>query len=161
MSWWRARPGLKPGDPAPDFDRMDEEGKRHTLADFRGRWLVVFFYPRDNTPVCVREACAFNEQWEQFQELGADILGCSGQDAASHKAMSAACRLRYRLLCDEDRAMREAWGVPQRLLGPEKRSTYLVDPGSRIRYVFSDPFRGEDHATLTLQNLRAATAQAG
>lgn len=156
MSWWRAQPGLKPGVMAPDFDRLDEEGKRHVLADSRGRWLVVFFYPKDNTPVCVREACAFNEHWEQFRELGADILGCSGQDAASHLAMRASCRLNYRLLCDEDRAMREAWGVPHHLRISEGRTTYLVDPEGKVRYVFSDPFRGEDHAVLTLEFLRRA-----
>jgi peroxiredoxin Q/BCP len=156
MSWWRAQPGLKPGDTAPDFDRLDEDGVRHVLADSRGRWLVLFFYPKDNTPVCVREACAFNEVWEQFQELGADILGCSGQDAESHKAMRAACRLRYRLLCDEDRSAREAWRVPHRLRFSEGRTTYLVDPQGIIRFVFSDLLRGEDHAALTLEFLRQA-----
>jgi peroxiredoxin Q/BCP len=158
-TWWRQKPGLKTGDRAPDFDRPDEDGRRHNLGQYLGRWLVVFFYPKDNTPVCVKEACAFNDQWQEFRDLNADILGCSGQDAESHQRMRAACRLRYRLLCDGDRSMREAWKVPHQMRVNEGRTTYLVDPQGVIRFIFSDPVRGEDHAVLTLEFLRQAAGQ--
>ncbi|HTB21388.1 MAG TPA: peroxiredoxin [bacterium] len=157
MTWWRFQPGLSPGDAAPGFDLLDEEGKRQRLGDYRGRWLVVFFYPRDNSPVCLKEACAFNDQWEQFRELGAEILGVSAQDAASHLAMRAACRLRYRLLCDVDSAMRSAWLIPMSL-GLGVRVTYLVDPGGAVRFVYNNLIRGEDHASLTLAFLKQAVS---
>lgn len=158
MSWWRSRPGLRPGDPAPPFDLPDEEGARHSLARYAGRWLVVFFYPKDNTPVCVREACAFNDRWPEFQELGADVLGCSGQNAASHLAMRAACRLRYRLLCDADRAMRDSWGVPHRLRLSEGRTTYVVDAQGVVRFVFDEILAGEEHCERALAFIRSAAA---
>jgi peroxiredoxin Q/BCP len=115
----------------------------------------VFFYPRDNTPVCVREACAFNDYFGDFRAAGADILGCSGQNAESHLRMRAACRLQYRLLCDPDRAMREAFKVPRRF-GVEGRVTYLIDPERKVRFCFDDAARGEEHAQRTLEFLRAA-----
>lgn len=153
---WPFQAGLKPGDKAPSFDLLDEDGKRHRLADHQGRWLVVFFYPRDNSPVCLREACAFNEHWDQFQELGADVLGCSDQDAASHRAMRAACRLRYRLLCDVDRGMRKAWGLPPGIGFLQARVTYVLDPGGRVRFAYNKLLRGEDHASLSLDFLKRA-----
>jgi len=159
MPWWQYKPGLKPGDAAPGFDLLDEEGTRRRLEDYRGRWLVVFFYPLDNSPVCLKEACAFNEQWELFREKGAEILGCSGQDAASHLAMRAACRLRYRLLCDVDGTMRKAWGVPHGLGLGRSRVTYLVDPDAKVRFVYNNLLRGEDHASLTLDFLARAVSQ--
>lgn len=148
--------GLKPGSSAPEFDLLDESGARHTLADYRGRWLAVFFYPMDLTPVCVREACAFNDHWDSFKALGAEVLGCSTQDAASHRRMSAACRLRYPLLCDVDKAMRKAWNVCG--LPGLRRATFLVDPSGTVRFVFRRQLDGEAHALRTLDFLKGASA---
>jgi len=153
MTLWRFRRGLKVGDRAPAFDVPDETGERHHLSDYRGRWLVVFFYPLDNSPVCLREACAFNDQWDLFRGQGAEILGCSGQGAASHQDMSDACRLRYRLLCDVDGTMRKAWGVPMGFSFGGSRISFVVDSEGIVRFVFKNLIRGRDHAALTLKFL--------
>lgn len=146
------RINLHPGDRAPDFELLDETGIPHTLAGYAGRWLALFFYPRDMTALCVKEACAFNDRWEEFHALGAEVLGCSGQDALSHNQMRAACRLRYRLLCDGDGSVRKSWGVSGLL---RRRVTFVVDPAGRIRFVYQRLLRGEEHASQALNFLRA------
>ncbi len=147
---------IRPGDAAPDFDVLDERGGRHSLADHRGRWLTLFFYPRDLSPVCVREACAFNDLYDDFLGLGCDVLGCSGQDAESHLRMSRACRLRYRLLCDREGTMRRAWAV--RSFPFPRRETYLVDPAGVVRFVFRGLLWAQEHADRALAFLSAARA---
>ena len=158
MALLRLRPGLKAGDPAPDFDCPDEQGRRWRLADLRGRWLVLFFYPKDNTPICLKEACRFNDDYEDFSRLGAEVLGCSGQGAESHRLFSQACRLRYRLLTDQDGSLRRAFKVPDLLGFFPGRTTYLVDPQGLIRFVHDDRVHGDSHPALALAALRQAQA---
>ena len=160
MAFLRLHIGLKPGDPAPAFDCLDEDGKRHRLSDYAGRWLVIFFYPKDDTPICAKEACQFNEDWDGFRALGADVLGCSVQDAESHRRFRKACRLRYRLLTDVDGAMLGAYQVPQLLGHFRGRSTFLVDPQGLIRFVHDDRMDGLSHPALALQALRRAQGAA-
>jgi peroxiredoxin Q/BCP len=154
MSWFRLRPGIQAGAHPPDFERLDEEGRAHRLSDYRGRWLLLFFYPQDNSPGCIREACRFNDDFEAFQELGADILGCSGQDAASHRVFRQACRLRYRLLSDPGRVLREAWQVPHFLRLIDGRCSYLIDPQGVLRWVHNDAGRPEEHSARALAFLK-------
>ena len=156
MALLRISPGLKAGDPAPPFDRLDEDGARHDLARYRGRWLVLFFYPKDHSSGCMREACRFNDDFELFQELGADLLGCSGQDAESHRLFRQGCRLRYRLLSDPGRVMREAWAVPHWLDLLDGRTTFVVDPLGCIRAVFDHRLGAEGHPQEALAFLRQA-----
>jgi len=118
MPWWQYKPGLKTGTRA-GFDLLDEEGRAgawRTTAALAG----VFFLSLDNSPVCLKEACAFNEQWELFAKRRRNP-GCSGQDAASHLAMRAACRLRYRLLCDVDGPCARPGECPTAWFRPEPR----------------------------------------
>jgi peroxiredoxin Q/BCP len=158
MALLRLAPGLKPGDPAPDFDRLDEDGARHTLGGYRGRWLVLFFYPKDNSSGCMKEACRFNDDFDLFQDLGADILGCSGQDAESHRRFRRGCRLRYRLLSDPGRAMRDAWQVPHFLRVLDGRCTFLIDPQGILRWVHNQASRPEEHSSRALAFLRQSAA---
>jgi peroxiredoxin Q/BCP len=160
MALLRLRPGLKVGDPAPDFDCPDEDGKRWSLAELKGRWLVLFFYPRDNTPICLKEACIFNDDYAEFRGLGAEVLGCSGQDAASHRRFRQACRLQYRLLSDVDGALRRAFKTPDLLGLFPSRTTYLVDPQGVIRFVHDDRAHGDTHPALALKALRQALSAA-
>jgi peroxiredoxin Q/BCP len=160
MALLRMHTGLKPGDLAPPFDCLDEDSKRHQLADYAGRWLVLFFYPKDGTPICAKEACQFNEDWDSFQSLGADVLGCSVQDAESHRQFRKACRLRYRLLTDLEGAMLRAYQVPHVLGRFRGRSTFLIGPDGRVRFVHDDRVDGLSHPALALSALRQAQAQA-
>jgi peroxiredoxin Q/BCP len=154
LSILRLEPGLAPGDAAPAFDRLDSEGRQHRLFDYLGRWLVVFFYPKDNTPGCIREACRFGDDYDRFRELGAEVLGISGDDQASHVRFREGCRLRYQLLSDPDRAMREAWKVPHWLRLLDGRTTYVVDPQGIIRFVFNDRAQAEEHPVRALRFLK-------
>jgi peroxiredoxin Q/BCP len=160
MALLRMHAGLKPGEAAPDFDCLDEDGQRHRLGDFKGRWLVLFFYPKDGTPICAKEACQFNEDWDSFRSLGADVLGCSVQDAGSHRQFRKACRLRYRLLTDVDGAVLRAYKV-RHLLGRFRgRSTFLIGPDGLIRFVHDDRVDGLSHPALALKALRLAVGKA-
>lgn len=154
MSWLRLRPGLAPGDPAPDFERLDEDGARHSLGAHAGRWLLVFFYPRDGSSGCMREACRFNDDFDAFQALGCDVLGCSGQDAESHRRFRQGCRLRYRLLSDPGRAMREAWKAPHFLRLLDGRCSYLIDPQGIVRWVYHNAGKPEEHSARALAFLK-------
>lgn len=154
MSWLRLRPGLRVGRPVPDFDRLDEEGERHTLARYLGGWWLVFFYPRDGSSGCMREACRYNDDWDDFQALGCRVLGCSGQDAESHRRFRQGCRLRYRLLSDPGRVMREAWGVPHLFRLLDGRGSYLVDPQGVLRWACHDLRRPEAHSPRALAFLK-------
>jgi peroxiredoxin Q/BCP len=150
LSAWRFRPGLAPGDTAPSFDLEDAQGRRHSLQEHRGRWLVVFFYPKDNTPGCIREACRFGDDYDRFRAAGAEVLGVSGDDPASHARFREGCRLRYQLLSDPRRAMRDAWKVPHLFGAFNGRTTYIVDPEGKIAFVFSDRAQAEEHPVRAL-----------
>ncbi len=154
MSWLRYRPGLRPGDQAPGFERLDEEGRLHRLEDYRGHWLLVFFYPQDGSSGCMREACRFNDDLDLFSELGCSVLGCSGQDAESHRRFRQGCRLRYRLLSDPGRVMREAWRTPHFLRLIDGRSSYLIDPQGIVRWAYSDAGKPEQHPARALAFLK-------
>jgi peroxiredoxin Q/BCP len=158
LSLLRFSPGLGPGDEAPAFDLQDQDGRRHRLLDHRGRWLVVFFYPKDNTPGCIREACRFGDDYDRFRELGAEVLGVSGDDQASHRRFREGCRLRYPLLSDPQRAMREDWKVPHLFKALDGRTTYVVGPDGRVRFVFNDHARAEEHPRRALAYLEKETA---
>jgi peroxiredoxin Q/BCP len=158
LSLFRVRPGLAPGDAAPDFQLQDQDGRLHRLQDHAGRWLVVFFYPKDNTPGCIREACRFGDDYDRFRALGAEVLGVSGDDQASHQRFREGCRLRYPLLSDPGRVMREAWQVPHWMKAFDGRTTYVVGPQASIRFVFNDRARAEEHPQRALAFLEQEAA---
>jgi peroxiredoxin Q/BCP len=158
LSLFRFRPGLAVGDTAPGFDLLDQDGRARRLQDHAGRWLVVFFYPKDNTPGCIREACRFGDDYDRFQALGAEVLGVSGDDQASHQRFREGCRLRYPLLSDPGRVMREAWGVPHWLKALDGRTTYVVGPQGRIGFVFNDRAQAEAHPQRALAFLEKEAA---
>ena len=159
MSLFRFRPGLSPGDAAPAFELLDQDGRARRLQDHVGRWLVVFFYPKDNTPGCIREACRFGDDYDRFQALGAEVLGVSGDDQASHQRFRKGCRLRYPLLSDPGRVMREAWKVPHWLKTFDGRTTYVVDPQGSIGFVFNDRAQAEAHPVRALAFLEKEAAK--
>jgi len=126
------------GDPAPDFALPDETGTVHRLADQRGRWTIVYFYPKDDTPGCTTEACAFRDATDDLVAAGAAVWGISPDDAASHGRFRARFHLTFPLLADQDHAVADAYGawVEKTRYGRTymgiARSTFLVDPDGRI-----------------------------
>lgn len=122
---------LKAGMPAPAFSLPDQTGKTRQLADFRGRWLVLFFYPKDDSFACTREACSFRDESELFRQLGAEVLGISTDDTPSHLKFAEKHALSYPLLSDVKLEVSKAYGV---LLpgGISNRVTFLIDPQGKV-----------------------------
>lgn len=131
------------GDAAPEFRLQDQKGDWHTLGGERGRWLVLYFYPKDFTPGCTTEVCAFRDDIVAIRKAGADVLGVSLDDVASHAEFAAKYSVPFRLLSDADGATAEAYGVLATRLGVSyaRRETFLIDPEGRVakRYVDVDP----------------------
>ena len=119
---------------APDFTLPDADGAPHSLADFRGQWVVLYFYPRDNTPGCTRQACAFAAAYGAFQARNAAVIGVSKDSAASHQKFAAKYELPFLLLSDPDHAVLELYDVwkEKKQYGKVSmgtvRSTYLIGP---------------------------------
>ena len=143
------------GDPAPDLTLSTQSGEQITLADYRGeKAVVVFFYPRDGTPVCTKEACAFRDAYEDFVEAGAVVIGVSGDSAARHQAFASNHRLPFALVSDEDGKIRRAFGVPKSLGLLPGRVTYVIDPEGTVRHVFSSQFAADRHVQEALDAIR-------
>jgi len=122
------------GDPAPPIELPGTGGRTFRLADYRGKIVVVVFYPGDNTPVCTRQLNAYNAELDQFRDVGAQVLAISAQDVASHDDFSDRHGFGFPLLADTDKHVAKAWGV----LGPlgfPRRSVFIVDAEGIIRYV--------------------------
>ena len=133
---------LNVGDKAPDFTTTDQNGQKVSLKGFRGRKVVLYFYPKDDTPGCTTEACSFRDNLPAFRKLGADVLGVSTDTEASHKRFADKYELPFTLLADSDKAIVQAYGVwgekknyGRTYMGTH-RVTYVVDEKGRIAAVF-------------------------
>ena len=147
------------GDPAPDFKLPSTEGRDIGLDDFRGRQpVVLYFYPRDDTPGCSAEACSFRDLNSKFQERGVQILGVSTDTVRSHKKFQDKYGLTFPLLADTDHQVAERYGVWQqkRFMGREymgvARTTFVIDPEGRLKAVFAN-VKVEGHADAVLAAL--------
>lgn len=122
------------GTPAPAFALKDQNGALHKLEDYRGKWVVLYFYPKDDTPGCTEEACKFRDDLAQLTQLGAQVLGISVDDSASHAKFAAKYHLPFPLLADEGGATAKAYGAYSDwgVFAYAKRYTFLVDPQGRI-----------------------------
>ncbi|HET7402290.1 MAG TPA: peroxiredoxin [Usitatibacter sp.] len=137
-----------PGDPAPDFEGLTTQGERVSLAQFRGRKLVMYFYPRDDTPGCTRQACSLRDHRDEIAAKGAAILGVSTQDVASHAAFTGKFGLNFPLLADTDGRVGRAYGtlggggVVSKIrshLGLAQRVTFVIDEQGRVAHVIDKP----------------------
>jgi peroxiredoxin Q/BCP len=146
--------GLGPGDPAPDFTLEDQDGRPVRLADLRGRPVVVYFYPKDDTPGCTRESCAFRDHYAAFQDAGAEVLGISSDPPASHKAFADKHRLPFRLLADAGGRVRAAFRVPRTAGLLPGRVTYVIDREGVIRHAFNSQLAATRHVDEALEVLR-------
>lgn len=148
------------GDAAPDFRLQDQNGQWHTLAQHRGQWIALYFYPKDQTPGCTKEACSFRDNVFAFEALGATILGVSLDDVESHAEFAKKYSLPFPILADVDGAATERYGVMGGF-GPiklAKRQSFLIDPSGRIvkHYEDVDP---EKHSAEVLADLKALGAK--
>jgi len=126
------------GQAAPDFSLPDQQGKLHRLADYRGKWLVLYFYPKDDTPGCTKQACAFRDDISKLRELGAEVVGVSVDDTASHAEFAKKYSLPFPLLADQQGTVAERYGSLTKLLVMKfaKRNTFLIDPQGKIAKVY-------------------------
>lgn len=135
---------LEAGMVAPDFELLDETGEKRRLSDYRGKALVLYFYPKDDTPGCTTEACAFRDDYSAYEKAGVVILGVSPDKPKSHAKFKAKYNLPFTLLADEEHAVCEAYGVwgRKKFMGREYdgvfRTTFVIDAAGTIARVFHD-----------------------
>jgi peroxiredoxin Q/BCP len=144
------------GDKAPPFTLPTADGRQVSLSDYRGRQpVVVYFYPKDDTPGCTAEACAFRDQYEDFKQAGAEVIGISSDAPEAHAKFASKHRLPFLLLSDRDGAVRKAYGVPATLGLLPGRATFVVDRDGIIRHLFSSQFRATKHVSEAIGVLRS------
>ena len=133
---------LKEGDPAPEFTALTNGGGKVSLADFKGKNVILYFYPRDNTPGCTKEACAFRDEFAAFKKKGAVVLGVSTDSAKSHDKFVEKQKLPFTLLADEDKKIVQAYGVwgEKSFMGMKymgtNRVTFLIGPDGRVKKIW-------------------------
>jgi len=150
---------LSLGAAAPDFNKTDGDGRPVSLAQHRGKQAVVlFFYPKDETPICTKEACAFRDAFADFAAAGAAVIGVSADGAASHQSFAARLKLPFSLVSDEDGALRKAYGVPKTLLVLPGRTTFVIDRDGVIRHAFTAAFGSQSHVDEALAVVKKLAA---
>ena len=146
------------GDPAPDFTLASQSGAQVSLADYRGRQTVVlFFYPKDGTAVCTKEACSFRDAYEDFVQAGAAVIGVSSDSPESHQTFAGRHQLPFTLLADTDGSLRKSFGVPKTLGIMPGRVTYVIDKEGIVRHIFSSQFTADRHVSEALTVVRQLT----
>ncbi len=146
---------IKIGSPAPDFALHTSTGDLVKLADFRGKKnVVVYFYPKDFTRGCTAEACSFRDSYEEFKNLGAEVIGISGQDQKSHQAFATEHRLPFILLSDMDGSVRKAYGVKKSLGIIPGRVSFVIDKQGIVRHAFVSQMRATAHVDEALVILK-------
>ncbi|MEN9216226.1 MAG: peroxiredoxin [Gloeomargarita sp. HHBFW_bins_162] len=145
------------GTVAPDFQLPDAEGKPITLAQFQGQWVVLYFYPKDDTPGCTTEACAFRDNYTAFQEAGAVVIGVSSDDAPSHQKFKSKYNLPFILVSDTNNELRRTYGVPATFGLIPGRVTYVIDPQGVVRLVFDSQFDFRAHVDKALATIKNST----
>ncbi len=148
---------IQVNDTLPLFQLPNEEGEMIDIKDYIGKPLVIYFYPKDDTPGCTREACTFRDQFADFVDVGATVFGISGDSPASHFKFKAKHRLPFSLLSDKGNKVRKLLGVPSDLLGLlPGRVTYVIDQNGVVAHIFKSQMAAEKHveeALETIQNM--------
>lgn len=147
--------GLKVGDLAPEFTAVTQHGAQVSLSDFRGKHVVLYFYPRDDTPGCTKEACGFRDSFDAFRKRGVVVLGVSTDTAKSHTKFAEKYRLPFELLVDDEKKIVQAYGVwgEKRFMGRKylgtHRVTFLIGPDGKIERIWP-AVKPEEHAAEVL-----------
>ncbi len=155
-----ASDSLMVGEPAPEFELSDQDGQLHSLEDYRDRWVVLYFYPKNETPGCTTQACEFRDNIFAYRRLNAQILGVSLDDVESHKSFAENHELPFPLLADADGDAADAYGVKTRMFGMTvaRRQTFIIDPEGMLamHYEQVDP---DTHSAEVLADLERLTAE--
>ena len=149
------------GSAAPAFTLKDQAGKAHSLSDYRGKWVVLYFYPKDNTPGCTTQACEFRDNIFAYRDVGAVILGISVDDVASHKAFAEQHSLPFTILADPDKSVTTAYGTLKEYIGIAKlarRDTFIIDPQGKVARHYQD-VNPAGHSEMVLADLKQLIAQ--
>jgi len=153
---------IQEGKPAPDFTLEDGSGKRVSLGDFAGKNVILYFYPKDDTPGCTKEACGFRDAWRTIGKLNAVVLGVSADDAVSHQKFTAKYKLPFPLLSDPDRKVMKTYGAyGEKMMYGKKtvgviRSTVWIGPDGRVKKHWARVPDAAAHPDKVLEALQAA-----
>ncbi|HET7271163.1 MAG TPA: peroxiredoxin [Rubrobacter sp.] len=159
MNLRQARGIVDAGSVAPEFTLPSQSGTMVSLGDFLGKKpVVLFFYPKDDTPGCTREVCAFRDDYEQFGRLDAEVIGISSDSVASHRNFAEIHELPFTLLSDEGGKVRQLYGVPNTFGLFPGRVTYVIDRDGVVRHVFSSQLAAARHVEEALGALKAIGA---
>jgi peroxiredoxin Q/BCP len=146
---------VKVGEKAPDFTLPSQMGDNVTLSEYQGKKnVVLYFYPKDETRGCTREACEFRDRYDIFTRLGAEVLGVSSDTLESHKSFATHHGLPFLLLSDEDGKVRKLYGVPSTMGIIPGRVTFIIDTKGVVRHVFNSQFQPEKHIEEALKVLK-------
>jgi len=150
---------LSTGTKAPDFTLSDQNGKNHSLSDYKGKWILLYFYPKDDTPGCTKEACGIRDTFPKFKKMDAVVFGVSADSAQKHKKFADKYKLPFTLLSDEDKKVINAYGVwaKKKFMGREYmgilRTSFLIDPKEKIAKIY-EKVKPDTHAEEVLEDLR-------
>lgn len=148
------------GSKAPDFTLPDQDGKNHALSDYKGKWVLLYFYPKDDTPGCTKEACTIRDNWSAFKKAGITVLGVSKDSVKSHAKFVTKYQLPFTILADEEKKVVEMYGVWQekKLYGRAymgiARWSFLIDPQGKIAKVY-EGVKPAEHAEEVLADVQA------
>ena len=146
---------IRIGDAAPDFTLISTSGQKVSLKDYIGKKnIVLYFYPKDNTPGCIREACGFRDNYEVFKEMGAEVIGVSSDSLEKHHGFVKKHNLPFILLSDAEKKVRTKFGVPSTLGLIDGRVTYIIDKKGDVRHIFSSQFQPTKHIDKAIDVLK-------
>ena len=147
------------GTPAPQFSLPDQNGETHKLEDYKGNWVLIYFYPRDDTPGCTKEACAIRDNYPDFQKLEVKVFGISTDSVNKHEKFVNKYALPFTLLADDNKKVVELYGVLglKKFMGKEfmgtKRMSFLIDPKGKIAKIY-EKVKPAEHAEEVLRDLK-------
>lgn len=153
---------LSPGLKAPLFTADDQTGRAHRLQDYLGKWVLLYFYPKDDTPGCTREACGIRDAFADYKKRDIVVFGVSIDTAASHKKFAAKYKLPFTLLADPDKKIVKAYGVwgKKKFMGREylgtRRMSFLIAPDGKVAHVY-ESVKPDEHAAEVLKNFDSIT----
>jgi peroxiredoxin Q/BCP len=146
---------IKIGDRAPEFTLQSQDGTNVNLADFLGKKsIVIYFYPKDDTPGCTKESCAFRDSYEIFKEVGAEVIGISADSVESHQRFKNKYQLPFILLSDKDNKVINLFGVPPTLFILPGRVTYVIDKEGIVKHIFDSQLDFNAHVDEALKTLK-------